>query len=262
MTKVSFQRLTTRRILEAAPNLKYIAFYHSSEDRLNACMQDYANRSFVYVLTAMYKEAECFLYVGKSRAQYSRHLMHAKKYAYDHIYLFECEPEYLTQSEAAVIKELTPLFNRAGNPQAKRIKLLLNINYDAKQDAQMIQQYLEKYFKYAKVGLFGFALPAAIFVALEEEATRKGINCSEMLQDILENALGERIVAKLDADCDIDTNLTSAKSFGVQNKKSTEQIKQYLHQGDRILGAIRLGRDWILPRDAQFPEDLRGKRRG
>lgn len=261
MSKTSFQRLTTRRILEAAPNLKYIAFYHSSEDRLNACMRDYADRAFVYVLTALHQGKERFLYVGKSRAQYARHLMHSKKYAYDHIYLFECEPEYLTESEAAVIKELTPLFNRAGNPQAKRSKLLLNIDYEATQDPEAIQRYLEKCSRYEKVGLFGFGLPAAIFAALEEEAVRKGISCSEMVQCILESALGERIANKLDADTNIETNLISAKAFGIQNKRSTEQIKQYLHQGNRIPGAIRLGRDWILPRDAKFPENLRGKRR-
>ena len=70
MGKITFQRLTTKRIQRVAPHLKFVAFYHAQEDRLNACMRDYANRSFVYILSSMYKGEEYFLYAGKTKAQY------------------------------------------------------------------------------------------------------------------------------------------------------------------------------------------------
>ena len=108
MAKLTFQRKTTKRILAVAPKLKFVAFYHRSEDRLNACMRDYGDRSFVYIFSSCYMDQEYFLYVGKSKAQYSRCLTHSKKYEYDHIYLFECDQEWLSESEKAVIKELTP----------------------------------------------------------------------------------------------------------------------------------------------------------
>lgn len=38
MRKTTFQRVITNRIQEAAPKLKYVAFYHREEERLNACM--------------------------------------------------------------------------------------------------------------------------------------------------------------------------------------------------------------------------------
>ena len=119
MRKTTFQRVITNRIQEAAPKLKYVAFYHREEERLNACMRDYADRSFVYVLSAVHKEKEYFLYVGKTKAQYARCLTHSKQYANDHIYLFECAPEQLDDCEKAVIRELQPLFNRAHNPKAE-----------------------------------------------------------------------------------------------------------------------------------------------
>ena len=103
--KVTFQRLTTKRILAVAANLKFIAFYHKDEERLNACMQDYGDRSFVYVLSALHEGKECFLYVGKSKAQYARCLNHSRQFAYDHIYLFECVPEQLVEAEKAVIRD-------------------------------------------------------------------------------------------------------------------------------------------------------------
>ena len=85
MAKVTFQRLTTKRVIAEAPPLKYIAFYHSTEQRLNVCMRDYADRSFVYILSAMYEGREYFLYVGKTKVQYARHLTHSKKYAYSQL---------------------------------------------------------------------------------------------------------------------------------------------------------------------------------
>lgn len=123
MRKTTFQRVTMKRILEAAPDLKYVAFYHREEECLNACMMNYEKRSFVYVMTSMYEGKEYYLYVGKSKAQYARNLTHSKKFEYDFIYLYECEPEQLGNCERAVIKALAPLFNRSHNPKLEQYKL-------------------------------------------------------------------------------------------------------------------------------------------
>lgn len=58
--KTTFQRLTTKRIQAVAPELKFVAFYHKDEDQLNACMMNYENRSFVYVMTSMYEGREYY----------------------------------------------------------------------------------------------------------------------------------------------------------------------------------------------------------
>ena len=134
----TFQRRTTTRVKAVAPSLKFVAFYHRDEDRLNACMHDYEDRAFIYILTSRYDNREYFLYVGKTKAQYARNLTHCKKYAYDHVYLFECEPGHLTSCEAAVIKELCPIYNLQNNPRAEQFRMLLGINYTATQDAPSI----------------------------------------------------------------------------------------------------------------------------
>ena len=259
MRKTTFQRVTTKRIQEAAPELKYVALYHRDEERLNACMRNYEDRSFVYVMTAMYEEKEYYLYVGKTQAQYARHLTHSKKYAYDNIYLFECKPEQLGDCEKAVIKALAPLFNRSCNPKLEQFKLLLEIDYDEVFDTERIQTLLKKYSDYEVRGLFGFALPAAVFLALEKESVAAGSSSSELLMQILEKHLGKKIKAELERGEVLGTNLISAKDFGRKYGRSEEQAKQYCHQKGRVLGAVRVGRDWVIPRDTKYPEMLRRK---
>lgn len=261
MAKQTFQRRTTKRILEAAPKLKFVAFYHRSEDRLNACMRDYGDRSFVYIFSSCYMDQEYFLYVGKSKAQYSRCLTHSKKYAYDHIYLFECDPEWLAESEKAVIRELTPIFNRNDNPDAARIRQLLEINYDTVQSAETIARYLRRYSNYKRTGLFGFALPVVLYTALEEKAAQVGCSCGELVYGILEQTMLKQGKLDLDNVRDIKTNLVTTKSYGNSHAMSQEQVKQYLRQQERIPGTVKVGGTWIIPYDLRFPEDLRGKRR-
>lgn len=261
MRKTTFQRVTTKRIQEAAPELRYVALYHWDEERLNACMRNYENRSFVYVMTSMYEGKEYYLYVGKSKAQYARHLTNSKKYEYDHIYLYECEPERLKDCERAVITALAPLFNRSHNPRLAQIKLLLDIDYEGTYDAQTIRSYLKKLSDYEVLGLFGFALPAAVFHALDKEASEQGCNCSEWILKVLEKQLGKKITEELNRGEKLETNLMSAKEYGEQYGISVEQAKQYCHQKGRIPGANKNGRDWLIPRDARLPDDLRGKRK-
>lgn len=255
----NFQTRITTRVKGVAPKLRYIAFYHRDEDRLNACMHGYEGRSFVYILTGNYNGQEHFLYVGMTKAQYARSLMHAKKFAYDNIYLFECEPEHLLACERAVIAELCPLYNRSLNPRADQYRRFLGIDYEAVQDADTIRKHLALLTEYEKKGLFGFSLSAQVFSALEEEAAEQGASCSEYLQEILERKLGERVAEKLRDESAVleETNLITAKEYGKQYKKSREQIKAYLLQHGRIPGTAKIGRDWVIPRDAKFPQDMR-----
>lgn len=261
MGKPNFQRTTISRIMTAAPKLKYIAFYHADETRINACMNGYKDRSFVYVLTFRYEDREHYLYAGKSKAQYARFLNHLRKYAFDHIYLFECAPEHLVECEAAVIKELMPLFNQYHNPQAKHNKQFLGIRYNGQQDAETIRHYFDLQSKYAPVGLFGFSLPPAVFSVLEKKAAEANCNCSELLQKILEDAFPQEIANELHNSHSPtgQTNLITSKSYGVLHNRSREQIKQYFGQKNRVLGAAKIGRDWVLPKDATFPTDQRRK---
>ena len=261
LKKARMQRMITTRILDAAPNLKYVAFYHSSDERFNACMRDYEDRTFVYVLTVVYHGEEHFLYVGKSKAQYSRCLLHNKRYDYDHIYLFECASEVVLESEASVIRELRPLFNRAHNPEWKRNQMLLGIDYNAIQNKRKIHKYLKQYEAYNCNGLFGFVLPLALFAALKKEALQNECSCSEYVQRILEDALASSIVEMIESNDLEDTNLVNTKIYAEIHGRSEEQIKQYLRQKDRVSGARRIGRNWVIPRDSKFPDDHRGKRR-
>ena len=247
--------------MEAAPKLKFVAFYHKSEDRLNACMRAYGGRSFIYIFSSTYMEQEYILYVGKSKAQYSRCLMHSKKYAYEHIYLFECEPQWLNESEKAVIRALTPIFNRNDNPQAGRIGQLLEIDYEAVLDEEAIQCYLRRYSNYEKRGLFGFALPVALYTALEDEARQRGCTCGELVYGLLEQKVLENGKMDLDNIKDIQTNLVTTKSYGESHACSQEQVKQYLRQVVRMPGTVKVGKTWLIPSDMKFPENLRGQRR-
>ena len=260
MGKPNFQSTTISRVITAAPELKYIAFYHADETSIKACMTGYKDRSLVYILTVKYEDSEVYLYAGKSHSQYSRFLTHLKNYAFDNIFLFECAEEHLLASEAAVIRELKPLLNRNHNPEAEHNKQFLGICFDGPQDEKRIQCYLDMRERYAPVGLYGFSLPPAIFSVMVKKAAELNCNCSELLQKILEKTYKNEIAEDLCCARDtIHTNLITAKSYGALHGRSREQIKQYLNQGNRVLGTAKIGRDWVILDEAKFPKDLRRK---
>lgn len=260
MGKPNFQSTTISRVKAAAPKLRFIAFYHAAENPIKACMTGYDDRSLVYILTVRYHNVEVYLYAGKSRAQYARFLQHLKNYAFDNIYLFECESKHLTESEAAVIRELRPLLNRNHNPDAEHNKEFLGICFDGPQDLERIHRYLEMREKYAPVGLYGFSLPPAIFSVLGKKAAEEGCNCSELLQKILEQSYRKDIVGELSCKQEtVQTNLVTARTYGALHKRSREQIEQYLNQEARVLGTAKIGRDWVILDEAKFPQDMRRK---
>ena len=254
----SFQRRTTARVNKVARDLHFVAFYHRGEERLNSCMHDYTGRSFVYVLSSEFEGEEYILYVGKTQTQYTRFLKHSHKYEYDHIYLFECAPEVLTRCEAAVIQEFCPLFNRHHNPEAERIKMVLEIDYEAEQSAEIIRRYLNLYSKYRKTSVYGFSLPMDLFAALKKEARKQECSCSDYVQKLLEKTLDKKVTEQLNANSEpvVETNLISAKEYGNLHGRSREQVKAYLMQQNRI-SRIKIGRDWVIPCDAKFPDDMR-----
>lgn len=256
MPKPTFQRSTITRVLNAAPELKYVAVYHTNDDWLLSCIHNYQDRSFVYVLTKDYGEGEYYLYAGKSRAQYARLLRHMQKFAFDHAYIFECEPEQLTAAEAAVIRELAPLYNHNHNPLSRRMEQILEIDLKTAKDDAAIRQDLERKLAYEATCLYGFSLPSSVFRTLEQQAQKSGCNCSELLQNILEKSYTREITRQIHVPTPAETNLVSAEAYGKLHGKSREQINQYCMKG-RIPGAFRVGRDWVIPRDARFPEDHR-----
>ena len=100
-----------------------------------------------------------------------------------------------------------------------------------------------------------------MYIALEKEAASNNCTCSEMVQRILEKELGGKIAVALESGEYVESNLDRAKDYANRHERSTEQIKQYMHQKGRVAGALRIGRDWLIPKDAEFPEDLRGKQK-
>ena len=256
MPKPTFQRSTIARVLNAAPQLKYVAVYHTDDDWLPSCIHNYQDRSFVYVLTKDHGNREYYLYAGKSKAQYARILRHMRKYAFDHAYIFECEPEYLNDSEAAAIRELAPMYNYDHNPHASRIRQILGIDSKVPKDSEAIEEDLNRKLAYDETCLYGFALPGAVYSVLEQQAKAANCTCSELLQVILERAYPREIARQIPAQGRAETNLISSAAYGQRHGKSQEQVKQYCH-GNRIHGAVRIGRDWVIPRDSRFPEDHR-----
>lgn len=260
MSKLCFQSITITRIQNTTPNLKFVARYSATEVSVKACMHGYANRAFVYLLTSDFGSTEFSIYVGKTKSQYSRFLTHIKKYEFDHIYLFECNPDELNRSEGLIIEELKPLYNRNKNPLEVRYRQILNIDYDAPKTKTIIRSHLHLLKQYEQTGLFGFSLNPAIFSVLERKAKEKGCNCSDMLQNILEQLFPADIALALQNQTDLSiTNLATTKEYAELHGCSRELIKQFLREENRISGAKQIGRDWVLPRDADFPEDRRKK---
>ena len=120
---------------------------------------------------------------------------------------------------------------------------------------------MSRYSNYKKKGLFGFALPIVLYTALEEKAQQESCSCGELVHNILEQAMLKQGKMDLDYVKDFKTNLVTTKSYGDSHDRSQEQVKQYLHQKERMPGAVKIGRDWIIPYDMKFPEDMRGKRK-
>lgn len=256
MPKPTFQRSTITRVLNAAPQLKYVAVYHTNDDWLPSCIHNYQDRSFVYVLTKDHGGGEHYLYAGKSKAQYARILGHLQKYAFDHAYIFECEPDHLSNAEAATIRELAPLYNYDHNPHASRMRQILGIHAKVPKDDAAIRKDLARKLAYDETCLYGFDLPGAVYSVLERQARSANCTCSELLQGLLERTYAKEISRQIPVQGPAETNLISSQAYGERNGKSREQVKQYCYR-NRIPGAIRIGRDWVIPRDSRFPEDHR-----
>lgn len=54
----------------------------------------------------------------------------------------------------------------------------------------------------------------------------------------------------------VHDSVITASEYGKKHGKSIEQVKVFCRQG-RIPGAVKIGRTWLLPIDAPYPEDRR-----
>lgn len=118
----TYPRRTIARVKKAVRDLHFVAYYQCSEEWVNDCMHDYADRAIVYILASKHEGQEYILYVGKTQAQYTRFIKHSSHYEYDTIYLFECAPELLDKCEAAVIKALWPSVQPASQSGSRALQ--------------------------------------------------------------------------------------------------------------------------------------------
>lgn len=132
----------------------------------------------------------------------------------------------------------------------------MSIAYDSPKDTETIHRNLEQKLRYEATNLYGFSLPGAVFSVLEQQARQQHCTCSELLQCILENTYPEEIAQTVPLQIPSETNLISSQAYGRINSRSQEQIKVYC-RNNRLSGAVRVGRDWLLPKDTRFPEDHR-----
>ena len=260
MSKPDFQTTLISQVQNETTLLEFVARYNTTEECVNACMRGYKERSFVYLLTADFEGTECCIYVGKTKSQYTRFLSHIKRFDFDYIYLFECDQKYMLESESLIIKKFKPLYNKKDNPLALRYSQIFNIDYCGFQTFERIEGYLRMKREYENVGLFGFSLNPVIYSVLEKKSIERCCNCSETLQLILEEIFKDEIATELQNPQEhIQTNLTTTIKYAKNHGCSRESIKQFLKEKNRISGAVRIGRDWVLPKDAYFPEDRRKK---
>lgn len=250
----------TEIVTQAAPELQFVAAYNTDDRQLNGSMKLYQKRSFVYVLTLHFKGEEAVVYVGETHFQYARLLQHQMTFCFDRMYLYECEESALRVCEEAVIRRLTPLFNKSQNPLSARYNRVLDIDNVRTNDREEVIRCLEKWDEYCDAGLFGFALPSVLFRLLKAEATAHKKTVSEELTEILESFFADDIAGEVKKKaCDEEkTNLLTTSEFGEKYGKSQEQVKQYLQQEGRVAGT-KIGRDWVMIDDEKYPADRRKK---
>lgn len=243
------------RVEVSVPKLSFTAYYDAEDPMLNASMRLYRKRAFVYVLAIDFHESEEYIYAGKSAFQYARMLQHIVNFSFSRVYLFECEETALEECEEAVIKLLKPLFNRQHNPESLRYQRVLHIDYDVPKDRETTLRYLEQWHEYCTLGMYGFALPPVLFALLKKDAAAHSRTVGQEMTEILEALYAEEISASAGIEVQM-TNLLTTIGFGSIHGRSQEQIKQYLHQNNRLAGQ-KIGNVWLIPDDEAFPEDRR-----
>ena len=242
---------------KSVPKLSFTAYYESDDPMLNASMRSYKKRAFVYVLAFDFNDQEEYIYVGQSVFQYARMLQHIVNFTFNRVYLFECDAADLDECEAAVIRLLKPLFNRQHNPEAIRYHRILNIEYDVPQTEEITLRYLKQWEEYRSLGLYGFAIPPILFALFKKDTIAHGRTVSQEMTALLEALYAEEISDSADIEIQM-TNLVTTGGFGAIHGKSQEQIKQYLHQDNRLAGQ-KIGNTWLIPDDELFPDDRREK---
>ena len=247
-------------ITQVAPELQFVAAYNADDPQLAGSIKLYQNRCFIYVLTIQFEDTEACIYVGETRFQYGRFLQHKTNLIFDRIYLYECEEGTLRMCETAVIRSLTPLFNKSNNPMYFRFNRILGLDNLRTNNRDEVIRCLQMWSEYCDVGLYGFALPPVIYRILKAEARSHKVTISEELTMLLEACYAENISKELQFKTrDLErTNLVTTIEYGEIHGKSQEQIKQYLHQEGRLAGK-KIGGAWVIINDEKFPQDRRKK---
>lgn len=256
MAKKSVTTLV-ERIERKIPQLSFTAYYDAEDPMLLASMRVYRDRPFIYVLSIDVDDREEIIYVGQSVNQYARMMNHLVNYAFNKVYLFACDESALNETEAKAIRMLTPLFNRLHNPKAVQYQRVLNIEYDVSHDREETVRYLKMWKEYCEVGLYGFALPPALYGILKQDAANHKRTVSDELMDILEAVFADEIHSAVEQKRGVQKcNLITAETYAERHDRSVEQAKQYLHQNDRLVGR-KIGRDWVVIEDTPWPQDRR-----
>lgn len=259
MAKVKKVTTLVERMERNIPQLSFTASYEANDAMLLASMRAYKNRAFVYVLMVDCEDREECIYVGRSMYQYGRMLQHLENFYFTRVYLFECDEMNLDEAEVNAIRMLEPLFNRRHNPKAFRYQRVLDLDYDGVYDEETTLHYLNSWKQYCTCGMYGFALPPILYTLLKETASIRNRTVSSELTELFEALFAGEIAGYIDAGVEYPmTNLATTNAFGCLHEKSCEQVKQYLHQEDRLVGQ-KIGRDWITIDDEAWPEDRREK---
>jgi hypothetical protein len=126
--------------------------------------------------------------------------------------------------EAAVIRRLMPLFNKNHNPLYFRYNRVLGIDDNLTNDREAVVRYLELWDDYCATGLYGFALPPAIYRLIKAEATDHKTTVSEELTSMLEALFAEDIPTELEERTSEEgkTNLVTTMEYAMIHHSATD----------------------------------------
>lgn len=241
--------------------LEYCSKYFANDRDFSSLLKIYQKKPFVYILTHIYDNKKCVIYIGKSSATSARMILHKKKYEYDEVYLFEVKQYEQAMAEQRMIELFLPLYNKACNKEHYAELSKIGIDYDEYKTKKKIREDLKMLLNSQAMDTVTFFLPQKYIYAMRDEANKQGVDANTFLSKILEEVLPEESVSEsirnLQIEEGIPSEMISTKEYAETHKKSVEQIKVYCRNGR--LPAVKTQRDWLIPRSAPYPKDRRHK---
>lgn len=259
MKNIMSMKQMCKRVKELVPETRFVARYEATDKELSTILKQYRNTSFLYLLVSNWENEKCIIYVGKSINQYNRMLNHKKKYEYDEIYLFYVPMRIQSQAESRLIEELHPLYNKACNEKRKELEKI-GIRQEGYKSQEKILEDIRVLVSSQKMQHMIFYLPCKYAMALRRESEKRKETTNEILEKILDEFLPEeswREEIKMGmGQSDRIPELLTTKEYAKLHHKSVEQIKVHC-RNNRIAGAYKFERDWLIPCGAPYPEDAR-----